>query len=251
MTTLQFKNGFSSEEIDVPVGLVNYLEKKTRRITYSIKKSRYSVTDIVGCSRKNYYKSQQFEEEELLNDATIENMWDSVRGDLLHQITYAYKWREMDYDYNVILKDGRTATLTGRLDMYDWKTATIIDLKTTKFVKWQKKQGYIPRAEHILQLLCYNTIFSRIIPVENLNVLYVDMNDLVAFRIRRRDLKEWIRSRIQDLEDSIIENKVPNGEVSGICKYCKYQIECYNTGSGLTTKPLSLPRNSPIKIKQE
>ena len=146
MTTLQFKNGFSTEVIDVPVGLVNYLEKMTRKTTYSIKKNRYSVTDIVGCSRKNYYKSQRLEEEELLNDATIENMWDSVRGDLLHRITSAYKWREMDYDYDVILRDGRTATLTGRLDMYDGKTATIIDLKTTKFVKWQIKQGFIPES---------------------------------------------------------------------------------------------------------
>ena len=148
----------------------------------------------------------------------------------------------MDYDYDVILRDGRTATLTGRLDMYDWKTATIIDLKTTKFVKWQIKQGFIPRVEHILQLQCYNTIFSDIIPVENLNVLYVDMKDMVTFKIQRQDLKEWIKGRIQELEDSLAENKVPNGEVSGICKYCKYQTRCYNTGSGLNAKPLSVPK---------
>jgi hypothetical protein len=45
------------------------------------------------------------EEEELLDDSTIENMGSSVRGDLLHQITYAYKWREMvDIDYDLILR---------------------------------------------------------------------------------------------------------------------------------------------------
>jgi hypothetical protein len=69
------------------------------------------------------------------------------------------------------------------------------------------------------------------------------MADVVAFRIQRRNLKEWIRSRIQQLEDSLNDNKVPEGEVSGICKYCKYQTKCYNDGEGLITKPLSIPKN--------
>ncbi|HKG88477.1 MAG TPA: hypothetical protein VKA95_09140 [Nitrososphaeraceae archaeon] len=139
-TVEEIKNGTFVEEIDIPIGLVSYLEKKTKKTTYPAVKSRYSVTDIVGCQRRNYYKLLQVEEEELLDDSTIENMWNSVRGDLLHQITYAYKWREIDIDYDVILRDGRVATLAGRLDMYDWRTFTIIDLKTTKYVKWQIKQ---------------------------------------------------------------------------------------------------------------
>jgi hypothetical protein len=52
----QIKNGVDVEEIDVPMGLISYLEKKTKKTTYSTKKSRYSVTDIVGCQRKNHYK---------------------------------------------------------------------------------------------------------------------------------------------------------------------------------------------------
>ena len=151
----------------------------------------------------------EIEEEELLNDTSIENMWDSVRGDLLNQITYAYKWREMDIDHKVILKDWRVVILTGRLAMYDWKTFTIIGLKTTKYVKWQIKQGFIPKPEHVLQLQCYNIIFSRVIPVRNLNVLYVDMDGIVAYKVQKRDITEWIRTRIQELEDSVTENTVP------------------------------------------
>jgi hypothetical protein len=49
----------------------------------------------------------------------------------------------------------------------------IIDLKTTKSIKWQIKQGFIPKREHILQILCYNTIFSKIIPIENLPITSV------------------------------------------------------------------------------
>jgi hypothetical protein len=82
--------------------LINYLEKKTKKTkktTYPAIKGRYSVTDIIGCRRRNYYKLLQVEEEELLDDSAIENMWNSVRGDLLHKISYAYKWHEMDIDY--------------------------------------------------------------------------------------------------------------------------------------------------------
>ena len=242
-TIEETKNGGLVEEIDIPIGLVSYLEKKTKRTTYSALKGRYSVTDIVGCQRKNFYKISQVEEEELLDESTIENMWSSVRGDLLHKLTYAYKWSEMDIEHEVILNDGRVATLTGRLDMYDWKSFTIIDLKTTKYVKWQIKQGFIPKAEHVLQLQCYDTIFSRIIPVENLNVLYVDMNDIVAYKVQKKDRTDWIRSRIQELEDSVTGNVIPRGEVSGLCKYCVYQTRCYNTRGGLVTRPLSIPRS--------
>lgn len=230
------------EEIDIPTGLINYLEKKTQRTTY-ITKSRYSVTDIVGCQRKSHYKAIGFEEEDLLNDATVENMCDSIRGDLLHQITYAYRWREMDIEHYVPLKDGKVATIAGRLDMYDWKTATIIDLKTTKFVKWQIKQGFIPKAEHILQLQCYGTMFSKVFQVENLNIIYVDMNDIVTYKICTRDLTQWINARIQELEDSIAKKEVPLGDVSGLCKYCRYQTRCYSDRGGLITKPLSKPKS--------
>jgi CRISPR/Cas system-associated exonuclease Cas4 (RecB family) len=127
--------------------------------------------------------------------------------------------------------------------MYDWKTFTIIDLKTTKYVKWQIKQGFIPKPEHILQLQCYDTVFSRVIPVENLNVLYVDMSDIVAYKIHRRNRMEWIKTRIQKLEDSLTENRIPLGEVSGLCKYCRYQSRCYNSGGGLIDRPLSIPKN--------
>lgn len=246
MKSVQVKDNFPAEEIDVPMGIISYLEKKTRRTSYPIKKGRYSVTDIVGCQRKNYYKSLQVEEEELLDDTTVDSMWGSVRGDLLHQITYAYKWREMDIDYDIILKDGRIATLAGRLDMYDWKTSTVIDLKTTKYVKWQIKQGFIPKAEHILQLQCYDVMFSKVIPIENLNIMYADMNEIVTYKVRRRDLTDWIKTRVQELEDSIMEIKAPRGEESGLCKYCRYQTECYETGGGLMTKPLSIPKNNAL-----
>ena len=99
--------------------------------------------------------------------------------------------------------------------MYDWKTKTIIDLKTTKFIKWQIKQGFLPRLEHIIQIQCYGTMVSRIIPVENLNIVYVDMSDIITYKVPMDDLTEWIRSRISQIEDAIANKITPLGEVSG------------------------------------
>jgi CRISPR/Cas system-associated exonuclease Cas4 (RecB family) len=230
-----------AEQIDLPRGIISFLQKRNGMITPTIK-SRYWISDIVACQRKTYYKELGIEKEEFLSDATLESMWDTVRGDLLHKITYAYKWREIDTEYPILLKDGRTAVVIGRLDMYDWRSKTIIDLKTTKFVKWQIKQGFLPKLEHILQVQCYNTIFSQLLPIENLSIIYADMNDIVAYNIQKRDMTGWLKRRIQDIEDSLFDRNVPIGEVSGLCKYCRFQTRCYNDRNGLTDKPLSRPR---------
>lgn len=230
-----------STEIDTPEGIVDFLQKRNGLYTKDYK-SRYSVTELVGCQRKSLYKQLGVSQEELLGDTTLEGMWSTVRGDFLHQMTYAYKWREMDIEHYIPLKDGHIGTLAGRLDMYDWKTKTIIDLKTTKFVRWQIKQGFLPKPEHVLQVQCYDTMFSKTIPVENLNIVYADMSDIVTYKIEKRDLSDWINTRIQELEDAKAKNIIPKGDVSGLCKYCKYQTRCFEDGNGLTSKPLSTPK---------
>ena len=145
-------------------------------------------------------------------------------------------------EHYVPLKDGKIATLAGRLDMYEWKTKTIIDLKTTKFVRWQIKRGFLPKPEHILQLQCYDTMFSQYMPVENLNIVYADMSDIVTYKVQKKDLSEWIKTRIQEIETAKTDNNIPRGEVSGLCKFCKYQTRCFEDENGLTSKPLSIPK---------
>ena len=124
-TLEQIKSHEQAREIDVPKGILIYLQKRIGS-QYAKVKSRYSVTDIVGCQRKTYYKTCGIEEEELLEGTTVQDMWDTVRGYFLHQMTYAYKWREMDIEYNSV-EGLPTAVLAGRIDMYDWKTKTVIE----------------------------------------------------------------------------------------------------------------------------
>ena len=239
--TISDSNQLQITKIDTPNGIVNFLQKRNGMLNYQTR-SRYYVTDVVGCSRKAFYKEFGVEQEELLQDATIESMWATVRGDFLHRMTYAYKWRELDIEHYVRLKDNRIATVAGRLDMYDWKTKTIMDLKTTKMIKWQIKQGFLPRLEHILQVQCYGTMVSKIMPVENLNIVYVDMSDIVTYKVEMRNLTEWIKTRIIEIEEALTDQNIPSGQVSGLCQFCRFQTRCYNDRNGLTTKPKSVPK---------
>ena len=237
----------TTQEIDTPQGIVNFLQKRHGLYNFE-QKRRYSVTDLVSCQRKSLYKQLGVEQEELLADLTVEGMWSAVRGDFLHNMTYAYKWREMDIEYKVPLDDGNEATVAGRLDMYDWKTKTVIDLKSTKFVKWQIKKGFLPKLEHVLQVQCYDTMFSDFLPIENLNIVYVDNDDIITYKVERRDLTEWIRTRIQEIENSVNGGEIPKGEASGLCQFCKYQTKCFNQGDGIEHKPLSTPK---LEVKKK
>ena len=76
--------------------------------------------------------------------------------------------------------------------------------------------------------------------------MYVDTSDIVTYKIRTRDLTQWINAKIQQLEDSITEKKLPIGDVTGLCKYCKYQTRCYTDGDGLISKPLSKPKRDSM-----
>lgn len=231
-----------SEQIEIPEGIVNFLQKKNGKIIplNPPLRNRYWISDIVGCKRKAYYKKIGIEEEDIVG----EELWYKTRGDFLHKLTYAYRWRELDIEYYIPLKDGKTAAVVGRIDMYDWKTKTIIDLKTKKSINWQAKRGFIPSREDILQVQCYDSVFSQRLPIEGLKIVYADTSDIIAYKIQRRNHREWLKTKIQQIEDSISNNRVPTGDVSGLCKYCKYQTKCYNDGNGLIEKPLSVPKNT-------
>ena len=67
-----------AEEIDTPVGIVNFLQKRNGIYSQDYT-SRYSVTELVGCHRKSLYKQLGVSQEELLGDTTLEGMWATVR----------------------------------------------------------------------------------------------------------------------------------------------------------------------------
>jgi len=230
------------EKIEIPKGILMFLEKRAGIQNHEFEKT-YSVSKILTCLRKSYYGELNYEKEIISRDAELEQLWSTTRGDLLHEITRAYRWRELDTKFKVYLENGKIISISGRLDMYDWKTKTIIDLKTTKFVNWQISKKLIPRAEHIRQIQCYGTMFSGIIPVERLCLVYADMDGLVAFRVQNKDMTKWMTMRVQELEEAIEKQIPPKGQVSSLCQFCSYQGRCFDDGNGITYEPTSIPKS--------
>lgn len=246
----KMNNGQSNdnvEKIDIPNGIVHFLEKRAG-FEREDHKRRYSVSELTSCLRKLYYKISNLDVDIKAEPETFERLWSTTRGDLLHEITKAYRWRELDIDYDVVLDDERVVTVRGRLDMYDWKNRSIIDLKTTKFVNWQLKNKLIPKIEHILQIQCYGTMFSTAIPIEQLCLVYADMDTMIAFKVKNRDMSHWIKERIEELENSISHGYPPNGEVSGLCQFCKYQTRCFTDGNGINYNPIATRDQKPNKV---
>ena len=87
-------------------------------------------------------------------------------------------------------------------------------------------------------------MFSNYIPIENLNIVYVDTSDIVTYKIKKRDLSTWIQTRIQEIEEAVNNKTIIKGEPSGLCQYCRYQSRCFNDGNGIEHTPLSAPKRS-------
>ena len=209
-------------QIDIPDGITSFLERKSG-IFSNNKPPTYSVTEIIRCLRKSFYEKTSKKRK---SRKSLDNLWPTVRGDLLHQMTAAYDWNELDMDFQIPLGNGNLGTISGRLDMYDWKTKTIIDLKTTKDVYSQAEKGTIPKKEDISQIQCYGTIFSNIIPIQELVLVYADLNDMLAFRIANEDKTWWLKDRILELEHAINDKIPPKQEVSKLCHFCKFFNQC-------------------------
>ena len=117
-----------------------------------------------------------------------------------------------------------------------------MDLKSVPNLRHQVKHGFIPKLQHILQVQCYGTMFESYIPIENLNLVYVDNNDIVTYKIQKRDMTDWIKIRIQEIEDACNTKQIIKGEPTGLCQFCKYQTKCHTDGNGITHTPLSVPK---------
>lgn len=227
-------------EVDTPEKIIQFLKQKNG-IKKVFNSKQYSVTELLKCPRETFYKKQHVSTEEIV-DSSISGMWCSVRGQFLHQMTHAYTWNELECEHLVTLSDGSVSTIVGRLDMYDEKTKTILDLKTSNDIVWKAKNEILIKPEHIKQLQIYYTIFSKIIPIENLYLIYADMTDIITYDIPIKDRTKWIVSRIEQIQFSTKYDIIPNGEVNEKCGFCKYQTKCSMTDFGLIRKPLSVPK---------
>jgi PD-(D/E)XK nuclease superfamily len=171
---------------ELPYGIYRFLLRNNRRVGNQARENNhYWVTDICMCLRQSYYElSNTPSDAERKEENEAQLLWSLQSGKYLHNLTNSCRWRELDIEKEILCQGiDEKLYIHGRLDIYDYKTDTIIDLKTTSAVKWQFEKHLIPREGDIHQLQCYGSIFDGKIGVANLILLYVDMKNLITFKV--------------------------------------------------------------------
>ena len=187
---------------------------------FAPEKNTYHVTALTGCLRKSYL--------DVTSPAadTVESAWAKLRGSLLHYAGRSLGWNELRVKMTFELDD-ETISIIGFIDAFDPDTGTLFDLKTTRFVKWQKEKGFIPRENHAAQVQCYYTILETYgIPVSRLVLVYVDDKEIVPVAVPIGNRREWMMRRAAQLHRAFTKHEVPKPEVGSSCKYCPHRETC-------------------------
>lgn len=213
--------------ICTPKKIIEFLGK-SNRIYASSNRRGYSVTALLGCERKAFFQKTFTPFDKINLSLVEESVWKTTRGNFLHNITQAYSWNELEVEYPLTV-DGKNISVFGRLDCYDPDEKCIIEIKSRENVS----ESIAPDAEHVIQLQVYGTIFGNTIPVERLILVYLDMNNVASFDIPLNDMNAWIRERVSFLENSVAENKMPEGKLSSFCDLCNYQDSCSRYPGGV------------------
>ena len=180
----------------------------------------YHVTELTQCLSRSYFQRTKPIQE------TVESAWAKVRGTLLHYAGRSFGWSELRLKLTFQL-DGCPVTIIGYVDAYDPETATIYDLKTTRFLKWQSEKGFIPRENHIAQVQCYSTFFELYgIVVNRLILVYLDDQTVVAKQVPLGRRREWMIRRATILHHALQASKIPEPEVGPACAYCHFINSC-------------------------
>ena len=191
-----------------------------RQDRFASEPGTYHVTSLTNCLTKSYFERTSSAEE------TVESAWAKLRGSLIHYVTRSIGWSELRARMTFDL-EGEKITIVGYIDAYDPETATIYDLKTTRFVNWQADKGFIPRLNHIAQVQCYYTMLDLYgIPVSRLVLIYVDDKNIVTRQVPLGSRKQWIIQRATLLHRAFMSSGLPKPEVSSGCKYCSFVEVC-------------------------
>ena len=190
----------------------------------------YHITSLTRCLAQSYF------DRNTPADESVESAWAKLRGSLLHYATRSLGWNELRVKMTCEL-DGQTITIVGYVDAYEPETATIYDLKSTRFVKWQAEKGHIPRENHVAQVQCYYTLLDLYsIPVNRLVLVYVDDLTIVPKQVPLSGRKEWIIKRATVLHRAFQASDVPEPEVGSGCVYCPFIKLCPKSGEALHFK---------------
>jgi len=184
----------------------------------------YHVTETCGCLRRSYLERKQG------HDETYEQLWLRQRGSALHRkVGYAFQgWKELPIRMPIQMSS-EEIVLVGYVDAYDPEEGEIIEFKSTRLVKWQKKNGFLPHPHHVEQIQAYYSIWTRCygFPVRRLSIAYMDdQTPPTRFPVQLQDITGRIRERTMHLHDALTRDIIPTPEPRSLCRYCPFKDIC-------------------------
>lgn len=190
----------------------------------------YHVSTLTNCLAKAY-----FERTAPVNEH-IGSAWAKLRGTLLHYMVRSLGWSELRAKIVFQLGD-ETITIVGYVDAFDPETATVYDLKTTRYARWQAEKGHIPRENHTAQVQCYATLLGQYgIAVNRLVLIYVDDKEIIPKEVPLGNRKEWMIQRASTLHNSMKAAVLPRPTPGPTCYYCPYLDKCPSLSAEITLK---------------
>jgi CRISPR/Cas system-associated exonuclease Cas4 (RecB family) len=190
----------------------------------------YHVSTLTNCLAKAY-----FERTSPVNEP-IGSAWGKLRGTLLHYMVRSLGWSELRVKMAFQLGD-ETITVVGYVDAFEPETATVYDLKTTRFARWQAEKGHIPRENHTAQVQCYATLLEQYgIAVNRLVLVYVDDKEIIPKGVPLGNRKEWMIQRATTLHQAMKDSVLPTPEPGPMCHYCPYLDKCPSQTIAFTLK---------------
>lgn len=202
---------------DLPQPIKDHILRSTNNEEYHNKPNTYSLTELLYCIRKAYYRRTQPKPTELeaafniYRGKVFDNLWSPLFQH--NQIRSTYRCKNIPI------------TISGK---YDFLTTDNIltDLKTTKSLYFVNE----PSEEYKTQVRFYAWLNS----IEKAQIIYIDFGNCKVFPVEVGDcteLFEALESKAEILYNSLKNQTVPYKPITApewMCKKCEYKEECNN-----------------------
>jgi CRISPR/Cas system-associated exonuclease Cas4 (RecB family) len=207
---------------DLPHEIKNYIYAKATGGVYNKKPNTYSLTDLLYCVRKAWFKKRVTKPLSLESAYNIfrGKLWDETFTPLFpnNQVRTTYKCKNVPI------------TISG---IYDFLTSDNIltDLKTTKNLYFTKEAA----PEYQKQVRFYAWLNS----IEQAQIIYMDFGDAKIFSVEVGNCTELLNElerQASSLYTGFKTETPPDKQQSWLCGMCEYKTECENTPEGATLR---------------
>lgn len=199
---------------DLPQPIKDEILHRVNDGDYQNKPNTYSITELLYCIRKSYYRRIK------PKHSSLNAAFNMYRGQVFDQL-----WCRL-FIHNQVRCTYRChsipITISGK---YDFLTddGILTDLKTVKTLFYIKA----PSPEYVIQIRFYAWLNS----IEKAQILYIDFGDCKAFPVAVGDctqLLEEVESKAKTLYDALQNNKAPTKDLSTPtwqCEGCEYNTD--------------------------